>query len=68
VVCATCADRSYRVHPWLCHIDNLYSLIRGGFPFRRNELTIEEWLDMGVYKQLLDDEREAMRMRMLLFR
>jgi len=40
--------------------------VRGGFPFRRDELTLEEWNDIGVYKTLLDDERETIRMQTLM--
>lgn len=52
--------------PWFSHIDQIYTLQRGGFPFYRDELSLEEWQDVGTYKQLLDEEREMNRMQVLM--
>jgi len=43
---------------WFNHIWFLFSMQQGGYPFRQNDLTIDEWLDIG----LLKGELEAMKM------
>lgn len=32
----------------------IYNMQNAGYPFDRNDLTVEEWLDLGVIKQMLN--------------
>jgi hypothetical protein len=43
--CATC--RPQDLHPYTLKLLRLRLLQAGGYPFRRNDLTIEEWMDLG---------------------
>ncbi len=57
-VCAACAKKEpYEASLHFCQTAYLYLLQRGGFPFKANALTVEQWQDIG----LLRDEYEAMR-------
>ena len=52
-MCAQCSSGMIPdPSPWFGHIMSLYQLQRGGYPFERNDLTIEEWKDLGT----LNDE------------
>lgn len=58
-MCAQCEHREpYVPTQWFQHIWHLYMLQRGGYPFEANELSIDEWIDLGI----LRDEIENMRM------
>lgn len=59
--CAECDGREpYEPSEWFNHISFLYGLQRAGYPFGANELAIEEWLDIGHYR----DHIEAMQWQM----
>jgi len=32
----------------------LYALQRGGYPFGKNDLTPEEWIDLGIMREHLE--------------
>jgi len=54
-LCARCERREpYLPSAWFSHIWFLYSLQQGGFPFAQNDLSIEEWLDLGAMKRELE--------------
>lgn len=53
-MCATCEYREYEPSMWFAHIWNLYRLQRGGFPFEKNDLTLDEWVDIGLLKDSLE--------------
>lgn len=61
-VCETCPSNpevsGQEPSLWFQHIFFLYALQRGGYPFKADDLTIEEWLDIG----LLKEELEAMKL------
>ncbi len=57
MVCATCPrKRDYEPSPWFAHINHLYNLVRAGYPFGPDDLSLEEWTDIGI----LRDHYEAM--------
>ena len=53
-MCAQCEYREYEPSMWFSHIWNLYRLQRGGFPFEKNDLTLQEWVDLGVIRDELE--------------
>lgn len=56
-LCKTCEAREkYEPSEWFNHIWFLYALKRGGYPFKANDLTIDEWMDVGI----LSDEIESL--------
>jgi hypothetical protein len=51
LACSTCEAREpYEPSDWFNHIWLLYELQRGGYPFEKNDLTINEWIDIGVLR------------------
>jgi hypothetical protein len=40
--------------PWFDHIWQLYTLQRGGYPFAANDLTLQEWQDLGILRAELE--------------
>jgi len=46
--------------PWFRHILFLYRLRKGGYPFEKNDLSLEEWLALGE----LEEAIEASRLRL----
>jgi len=54
-ICARCEHREpYIPSTWFSHIWFLFSLQQAGFPFRQDDLSIEEWLDLGAMKRELE--------------
>ena len=55
-VCPTCLQRKGNFAPstWFNHIWFLYALQRGGYPFGKNDLSIEEWIDLGIMREHLE--------------
>ncbi len=54
-VCATCpGSKPYEPSLWFNHIWFLYSLKEAGYPFGRNDLSIEEWMGIGEIKQEME--------------
>lgn len=53
MLCARCEcrPREYEPSPWFLHMWFLYSLQAGGYPLDKDDLTIEEWMDLGVLKK-----------------
>lgn len=50
-MCAGCQlSKQYKPGRWFGHIWNLFRLQRGGFPFEADDLTLQEWTDIGVLK------------------
>ncbi len=55
-MCSQCEHREpYEPSEWFQHIWFLYRLQVSGYPFKANDLTVEEWMDIGMIK----DEMEA---------
>lgn len=53
-VCATCERRvKYTPSPWFNHIWFLWRMKRGGYPFKSNELSVEEWLAIADLDDLM---------------
>lgn len=54
-LCKTCeAAEKYEPSEWFNHIWFLYSLSRGGYPFKADNLTVDEWMDIGTLKEEID--------------
>ena len=53
-VCEQCdAFEPYEPTEWFQHIWFLYQLQCGGYPFAQDDLTCEEWMDLGILKKEL---------------
>lgn len=51
-VCAACEHRhKHDPSPWFLHISYLAALVRAGYPFMADDLTIDEWLDIGALRE-----------------
>lgn len=57
-MCSACDKKPRELSDWFYHINHLYRLQKAGYPFRANDLTLDEWYDVGV----LTEELEAYRM------
>lgn len=57
--CTSCHQRkgNFRPSPWFHHIWYLHALQRGGYPFEKNDLTPQEWIDLGVLRAYLETPR-----------
>lgn len=59
VMCAQCEHKEpYMPSEWFRHIWYLYRMQVGGYPFGANDLTPDEWMDIGTLKE----DIEAMTM------
>lgn len=52
-ICSSCEKRQDAKRPseWLSHIWYLFLLQRGGYPFGKNDLSPEEWIDLGIMRE-----------------
>lgn len=58
--CATCPRNPERMEPpsrWFEHIYWLYRLKMAGYPFRANDLDIEEWEALGELAEAIEASR-----------
>ena len=52
--CKNCEKKKHRdLHPWTAHLLKLRRLQKAGYPFGKNDLDYEEWLDLGLLNELL---------------
>jgi hypothetical protein len=52
--CKNCEKKKPRsLHPWTQHLLRLRRLQKAGYPFSKNDLSYEEWLDLGILNELL---------------
>ncbi len=58
MLCAACEYKDYEPSRWFLHVWNLYRLQRGGFPFEKNDLTLQEWVDIGLIRDELGKNGE----------
>ena len=56
--CRACEEylRPEAISPWTWHLVLLYQLRQAGYPFDANDLTLEEWLLLGLVQRLLTGE------------
>jgi len=52
--CERKENEDYEPSEWFNHIWFLYMLQRAGYPFNKNDLTLEEWIDLGILKEELE--------------
>ncbi len=57
--CQACQEylRSEAISPWTWHLLFLHQLRNAGYPFKANDLTLEEWLLLGLAQRLLSGTR-----------
>jgi hypothetical protein len=53
--CKICEKKkSIDIHPYVFHLAEIRLLQRGGYRFKRNDLSYQMWVDLGVLKEALD--------------
>lgn len=52
--CEACAKKPLEPSPWVRHIAWLALLKKGGYPFDKNDLSIDEWTALGEYCEEID--------------
>lgn len=54
--CSVCGEflQPEALSPWTWHLLFLYQLRRAGYPFERNDLTLETWLLLGMVQRVLE--------------
>jgi len=58
-MCGACDARDEpNVSDWFAHVWFLYQLQEGGYPFRQNDLTIDEWLGLAELRAALAEPPE----------
>jgi hypothetical protein len=51
-MCRSCSrGKPYIATPWFQHIYGLYLWQMGGYPFKAEDLTPEEWVALGALKR-----------------
>jgi hypothetical protein len=57
--CQVCEEylRPEAISPWTWHVVFLHQLQRAGYPFQANDLTLEEWLLLGLVQRALAGKR-----------
>ena len=65
--CTNCKKQKADViSPWTYHLLQIRKLQKAGYPFDKNELTIEEWQDLGTVNEKIESiEQEIMFKRRL---
>lgn len=54
LVCAGCPGSDpHEPSDWFLHVDYLYRLHAGGYPFGKDDLSLEEWRAMGEYSDMM---------------
>ncbi|TAN64271.1 hypothetical protein EPN18_00395 [bacterium] len=63
VMCPQCEMRpgEYEPSAWFQHIWFLYALQEGGYPFEKDDLTLPEWMDLGVLRCAVKEQRVALK-------
>jgi hypothetical protein len=62
IVCSTCESRKpFQPSEWLNHCYYLYQLQRGGYPFGKNDLDVEEWIAIGEIREELESWKTGAR-------
>lgn len=55
MMCSDCEAREpYEPSAWFHHIRFIYRLQQGGYPFEANDLTLEEWIDVGTLREAIE--------------
>ncbi len=55
--CGTCEKKEhedFEPSPWFGHISFLYSLQKAGYPFAKNDLSMDEWTDLAIFKEEIE--------------
>ncbi len=42
------------VHPWALHLIDLRRLKKAGYPFDKNDLSYDEWMDLGLLNEMME--------------
>ena len=57
--CQACEEylRPEAISPWTSHLVFLHQLRKAGYPLKANDLTLEDWLLLGLAQRLLTGMR-----------
>ncbi len=59
--CEKCEKRkSAEIHPWTNHILFLRRLGKAGFPFGKDDLSMNEWLDLGLANEVIESKMRVL--------
>lgn len=62
MLCSRCELREpYEPSAWFNHVWYLYRLQAGGFPFEADDLSVDEWIELGILKEELEVWRTRSR-------
>ncbi|MBW1916397.1 MAG: hypothetical protein JRI57_00030 [Deltaproteobacteria bacterium] len=46
-----------RISPWTWHLLFLYQLQSAGYPFQANDLSLETWMLLGLFRRIINSQR-----------
>jgi hypothetical protein len=53
--CEQCEKRKAgNIHPWTEHLLRLRKLQKAGYPFKKEDLSYDEWRDLGTLNQIME--------------
>ncbi|WP_035238154.1 hypothetical protein [Desulfobacter vibrioformis] len=56
-MCKNCPKREIRhPRPYSVKMHRVRQMIKAGYPFEKNDLTLEEWLDLGRMEYFLESK------------
>lgn len=65
--CAHCQKKQYtELHDYTKKLLGIYELQRGGYPLQANDLTLDEWRDLGRLAKILNPMPKGMGAAMMM--
>jgi hypothetical protein len=53
--CSVCEKKRIEdIHPWALHLVDLRRLLKAGYPFGKNDLGYQEWMDLGLMNEMME--------------
>lgn len=46
--------------PYACHLISLHRLVKAGYPFGQDDLDLDEWQDLGLVTETIEDCKEQL--------
>lgn len=61
--CENCPKaRPDELHPYTCKLLNMLDLREAGYPLRREDLSVEEWMDLARVSRVVRAHQDTIRM------
>jgi hypothetical protein len=59
--CSQCEKKKVKnIHPWVRHLNELHQLIKAGYPFGKNDLSFQEWRDLGILTEAIEIKKRGL--------